>query len=105
VIGILWWQHYRSSDQQPWHTCQPTSEADGPGNFFIARGAGMPEVLAWVMAMESGQASVAEAQEVVAAMDDVAVLAIAASLPDDEEGRASFWGFRESGPFGLGRTH
>jgi hypothetical protein len=61
--------------------------------FFIARGAGVPEVLAWVMAMESGEASVAEAKEVVAAMDDAAMLAIVASLPDDEEGRASFWTF------------
>jgi hypothetical protein len=59
--------------------------------FFIARGAGMPEVLAWCMAMETGAAAVADARAVVAAVDDASILAIAASLPDDEEGRATFW--------------
>ena len=59
--------------------------------FFVARGAGMPEPLAWFMAMESDPLSLADARKVVSNMDDEAVLQIAATLPDDDEDRASFW--------------
>jgi hypothetical protein len=59
--------------------------------FFIARGSGMDEMLAWFFTMQSSAEAVAEARAVVANMEDEAILAVAASLPDDDEGRATFW--------------
>jgi hypothetical protein len=50
----------------------------------------MPEPLAWFIAMDASEAAIADARRVVANMDDGAVLAIAGSLPGDDQDRAYF---------------
>lgn len=58
--------------------------------FFIARGAGFPEIMSWFLALADDDASMRVAAETLAAIEDDAILAIARNLTETA-GQASFW--------------